>query len=121
MKTKAVKVSVAVWLVVVAGWYWWQQRDAKPQEAIVVADGAVTVRNQTNLDWQGVRIWVNDYFMGSANVISAGGFVREPLSRFVASQGQHIDVASRITSVVVLASEPDGTRVRVTWGSPALH
>ena len=117
-----VKVSIAAWLIAGAGWYLWQQRDPAPLEPIVVADGAVTVRNQTGAEWQGVRIWVNEYYAGGARVIPVGGFVREPLSRFVASQGQTINAATtRITSVVVLASEPDGTRVRVVWGTPVLH
>lgn len=117
-----VKVSIAFWLIVVAGWYFWQQRSEAPLEAIVVADGAVTVRNQTTQEWQGVRIWVNEHYAGAARVIPAGGFVREPLSRFVAAQGQTIDVArTAITSVVVLANAPDGSRVRVVWGKPFLH
>ena len=117
-----VKVSIAIWLIAGAGWYLWQRRDGPPLEDIVVADGAVTVRNQTGREWQNVRIWVNEHYAGGARVIPAGGFVREPLSRFVAAQGQHIVVATtRITSVVVLASEPDGTRVRITWGKPLIH
>ena len=116
-----VKISIAVWLIIGAGWFLWQRRDPTPLEAIVVADGAVTVRNRTGKEWQSVRIWVNEHYSGGARVIPAGGFVREPLSRFVAAQGQTIDVATRITSVVVLASNPDGTRVRVAWGKPVLH
>ena len=116
-----VKVSIAIWLMAGAGWCLWQRRDATPLEAIVITEGAVTVRNQTGREWQSVRIWVNEHYAGFAKVIPAGGFVREPLSRFVAAQGQQLDAATRITSVVVLASEPDGTRVRVAWGKPFLH
>ena len=117
-----VKVSIAIWLVAGVGWYLWHQREPAPLDAILVTDGTVTVRNQTGVEWQSVRIWVNEYYSGGASVIPAGGFVREPLSRFVAAQGQTINVAStRITSVVVLANNPDGTRVRVTWGLPVLH
>ena len=121
MKTKTVKVSIAVWLIVVAGWYLWQRRDGAPLEAIVIADGAVTVRNQTQQEWQSVRIWVNDHYSGAVKTIPAGGFVREPLSRFVAAQGQHLKAATSVTSVVVLASEPDGKPVRVAWGKPFWH
>ena len=117
-----VKVSIAIWLIAGAGWYLWQRRDATPLDAIAIEDGFVTVRNQTEKEWQSVRIWVNEYYAGTATVIPAGGFVRESISRFVAAQGQRINAAStRITSVVVLASEPDGTRVRVAWGTPQLH
>ena len=117
-----VKAWIAVWLLVLAGWYFWQNRGTTPLEPIVIADGAVTVRNQTGRDWQNVRIWVNDHYAGSARVISAGGFAREPLSRFVASQGQTINTATtKITSVVVLATDTDGTKVRVVWGKPFWH
>lgn len=117
-----IKASIAFWLLAGAGWYVWHQGDAAPLEPIVIADGAVTVRNQTTEEWQNVRIWVNEHYSGGARVIPAGGFVREPLSRFVAAQGQRINVAnSKITSVVVLASTPDGSRVRIPWGTPFLH
>jgi hypothetical protein len=117
-----VKASSAVWLIVAAGWYLWQQRGAAPLEPIVIADGAVTVRNQTDREWQNVRIWVNEHYSGAVKAIPAGGFVREPLSRFVAAQGQRIEAArTAITSVVVLANEPDGSRVRVAWGKPFWH
>ena len=116
------KITIAVWLFVVGGWYLWQQRSPAPLEPIVIADGAVTVRNETTQDWQSVRIWVNEHYAGGAKVIPAGGFVREPLSRFVAAQGQKIDVArTRITSVVVLGTAPDGSRIRVAWGTPQWH
>lgn len=117
-----VKVSIAVWLIVTAGWYFWQQRDPAPLEAIVISDGAVTVRNGTARDWQSVRIWVNEHYAGEARVIPAGGFVREPLARFVTARGQTLDAArTRITSVVVLGRTPDGTQVRIVWGTTLLH
>jgi hypothetical protein len=116
-----VKISIAVWLIAGTGWYLWQRRDAAPLEAIGVADGTVTVRNQTDQEWQNIRIWVNEHYAGAARSIPPGGFVREPLSRFVAAQGQHLDVATRITSVVVLGRTPDGTAVRIVWGEAFLH
>lgn len=117
-----VKASIAFWLLVGMGWYVWQRGEDAPMEPIVIADGAVTVRNQTTQDWQNVRIWVNEHYSGGAKGIPAGGFVREPLSRFVAAQGQTINAAStKIASVVVLATNPDGTRVRVVFGQPFLH
>lgn len=117
-----VKASIAVWLLAAAGWYLWQHRGTTPLEPIVIADGAVTVRNQTGQEWQNVRIWVNEHFSGAVKAIPAGGFVREPLSRFAAAQGQTINTAStRITSVVVLGREPDGKPVRIVWGKPVWH
>jgi len=115
------KASIAFWLIVAAGWYLWQGRTVTPLAPIVIADGAITVRNGTAQEWQNVRIWVNEHYAGGARMIPAGGFVREPLSRFVAAQGQTMTAATRVTSVVVLASNPDGTRVRVVWGQPFLH
>ena len=117
-----VRISIAIWLIVGTGWYLWHRGNATRLEDIVVADGAVTVRNQTDLPWQNIRIWVNDHYAGSAREIPAGGFVREPLSRFVAAQGQTINVATtKITSVVVIATNPTGTPVRVVWGKPFWH
>ena len=117
-----VKVSIALWLIVGAVWFFWQRRSNAPLEAIAIADGAVTVRNQTDRDWQNVRIWVNEHYAGGARVIPAGGFVREPLSRFVTAGGQAFQPAgTSVFSVVVLANEPDGTRVRVPWGKTYLH
>jgi hypothetical protein len=119
--SRTVRVWLAI-LVLAAGWLLWQQGCHTPLEDIVVADGAVTVRNQTPQEWLDVRIWVNEHYAGGARSIPASGFVREPLSRFIAAQGQKIDIATTaITSVVVLGRTPDGTRVRVVWGKPLLH
>lgn len=116
-----VKASIGLWLLIGAGWYLWPQRGDAPLDPIVIADGAITVRNQTAQEWQSVRIWVNEHYAGGARVIPSGGFVREPLSRFVAQQGQTLNAAARITSVVVLGRAPDGKPVRIVWGQPMLH
>lgn len=119
--SRVVRAWLGVW-VLAAGWFFWQRGCDPILEDIVVADGAVIVRNQTTQEWVDVRIWVNEYYAGGARSIPAGGFVREPLSRFVAAQGQTINAASTtITSVVVLGRTPDGTRIRVVLGSPQLH
>jgi len=115
-----VRASLAVWLLA-GGWLLWQQGCDSALDPIVVADGAVTVRNQTTAEWQNVRIWVNEHYAGGARSIPAGGFVREPLSRFVAAQGQTMTAVTRVTSVVVLGRTPDGTAVRIIWGTPVLH
>ena len=119
--SRTVKISLAFW-VGVAGWLLWHQGGETTREAIVVADGAVLVRNQSDEGWLDVRIWVNEHYSGGAQSIPSHGFVREPLGRFVAAQGQKIDVArTKITSVVVLGRTSDGTRIRVAWGTPVLH
>jgi hypothetical protein len=119
--SRTVKLGLVVW-VLVAGWLLWQQGCDTTLEAIVVADGAVTVRNQTEDDWLDVRIWLNEHYAGGARQIPRGGFIREPAGRFVAAQGQTFDITKAgITSIVVLGRTPDGTRVRVAWGKPLLH
>jgi hypothetical protein len=47
--------------------------------------------------------------------------VREPVSRFVAAQGQTLKSTAPITSVVVLATTPAGAPVRVAFGKPAWY
>ena len=119
--SRKVGVWLAVWAVI-AGWLLSQQGCDTALEDIVVADGAVTVRNQSKDDWLDVRIWVNEHYAGGARSIPAGGFMREPITRFVAAQGQKIDITrTAITSVVVLGRTPDGTRIRVVWGKPMAH
>ena len=117
-----VKVSIAVWLVLGIAWFVWNRESSSTLETIAVADGTITVRNQTQRDWQSVRIWVNEHYAGEARSIAAGGFIREPLSRFITAGNVTFDaVRLKVNSVVVLASEPDGTRVRIPWGNPVLH
>jgi hypothetical protein len=116
-----VKWSLVVW-VLVGGGFLWQQGCSSAVDDITIADGAVLVRNQSDQEWRDVRIWVNDYYSGGARSIPAGGFVREPLSKFVAAQGQKLNAASTaITSVVVLAKTPGGEAVRMVWGKPFWH
>ena len=104
-----------------AAWFLWQRGCDRVMPDIEVSGGAVLVRNQTAEDWTSVRIWVNDYYSGSAREIRAGSFVREPVARFVAAQGQTLKSSARLTSVVVLATGASGKPVRVVWGQPAIH
>jgi len=94
-----------------------------PADAPIAVDGqAIHIRNLTRSDWTDVRIWVNEYYAGTARAIPAGGFVREPASRFVAGQGQRFDIRrTPVTSVVVLATDDQGKPVRIVWGTPVLH
>jgi hypothetical protein len=117
-----VKVSVAVWLVLGIAWFAWNRRAGPTLETIVIADGTITVRNQTPTDWKSVRIWINEHYAGEARSIAAGSFIREPLSRFVTAGNVRFDaVLLKVNSVVVLATDSDGTRVRIPWGKPVLH
>ncbi len=110
-----------VFIALFAGWLLWQRGCDRALADITIDGGAILVRNQTVENWTNVRIWVNDYYSGLASEIRAGGFVREPVTRFVAAQGQTLKSTAPITSVVVLGSTPSGVSVRVVWGQPFWH
>lgn len=113
--------SLTVLVVALAVFFWMRGCDERLPD-IEVRDGIVHVRNSSDQDWRDVRIWVNDHYVAVVPVVPPAGFVREPIARFVASQGQTINSATTpITSVVVLATGPDGARVRITWGTPQWH
>jgi hypothetical protein len=114
-------VSLGILLALFGGWTLWQRGCARKLADIDITGGAITVRNQTPEDWKKVRIWVNDYYSGTASEIRAGSFVREPVSRFVASQGQTLKATAPITSVVVLGTTASGAPLRVAFGKPAWY
>jgi hypothetical protein len=114
-------ISVLV-LLAGLGWMAWARGCTADLPDIEVADGRVHVRNNTGQEWRSVRIWVNEYYAVTVPAIPQGGFVREPIRRFVAAQGQTINTSTTsVTSVVVLATGPDGERIRLVWGTPQLH
>lgn len=110
-----------VFVALVAAWFVWQRGCDRALPDIAVDDGAILVRNQTAEPWTNVRIWVNDYYSGTAKEIRAGSFVREPVGRFVAAHGQTLKSTTPITSVVVLGATRGGAPVRVVWGKPFWH
>ena len=110
-----------VFAAVALAWFLWQRGCDRTLADITVEGGAILVRNQSAEDWQNVRIWVNDYYSGTASEIRAGGFVREPVTRFVAAQGQTLKSTIPITSVVVLGTTASGNPVRVVLGKPFWH
>lgn len=114
------KISAA-FVALFAAWLLWQRGCAQALPDIALEGGAVLVRNQTTETWTNVRIWVNEYYSGTANEIRPGGFVREPLTRFVAAQNQTLKATTPITSVIVLGTTADGAPVRVVWGKPFWH
>ena len=113
--------SLVIVAALAGAWFLWQRGCDRALADITIDDGAILVRNQTKEDWRNVRIWVNDYYSGTASEIRAGSFVREPVTRFVAAQGQTLKSTTRITSVVVLATSANGASVRVPWGKPAWY
>jgi hypothetical protein len=114
-------ILLGVVLALAGAWTLWQRGCAGPKPDIETTGGAILVRNQTTDDWLDVRIWVNDYYSGTAAEIKAGSFVREPVSRFIAAQGQTLKTSAAITSVVVLGHTRAGAPVRVALGRPAWH
>lgn len=114
-------LSAVVLLTGLAGFFWMRGcTEALPD--IEVADGTIHVRNETDQEWRNVRIWVNDYYAVTVVSIPPRGFVREKVTRFVASQGQTINTSTTaVTSVVVLGTLPDGQRLRLAWGQPQMH
>lgn len=114
-------LSVIVLLAGLGGFFWMRGCAAELPE-IEVADGFIHVRNLSDQEWRNVRIWVNEYYAAVVATVPPSGFVREPIKRFVAAQGQTINTSTTpITSVVVLAQQADGRRVRVAWGRPEMH
>jgi hypothetical protein len=114
-------ISIGILVALAGAWMIWQRGCARTMADIEVSGGAVLVRNQTDEDWQSVRIWVNDYYSGTLSELRAGAFVREPVSRFVAAQGQTLKSTAPIRGVVVLATTPSGKPIRVLWGESAWH
>lgn len=114
-------ISAGLLAALLGAWLLWQRGCDRALPDIAVDDGAIVVRNQTTETWSNVRIWVNDYYSGTASEIRAGSFVREPVSRFVAAQGQTLKATTRVTSVVVLGTTAAGKPVRVAWGTPAWY
>jgi hypothetical protein len=114
-------LSAFVLLAGLSGFFWMRGCNG-PLPPIEVTDGMVHVRNVTDEEWRNVRIWVNDYYAVTVVSIPPAGFVREPVRRFVAAQGQTINTSTTtVSSVVVIATGTESGRVRVAWGKPAMH
>jgi hypothetical protein len=114
-------LSAAVLLIGLAGFFWMRGCEQVLPD-IEVANGTIHVRNNTEQEWRNVRIWVNEYYAVTVPTIRPNAFVREPIKRFVAAQGQTINTSTTpITSVVVLGTGEDGERVRIVWGRAVMH
>jgi hypothetical protein len=64
---------------------------------------------------------VNDDYSGTASEIRAGSFIREPVTRFIAAQGQTLKSTTPITSIVVLGTTAGGKPLRIPYGKPAWY
>ena len=89
---------------------------SKPDPPISVAEGRVTVLNQTDQDWNNVLITVNDHFRGFVPVLKAQGRANAPLSQFNTGHGQFWTANMRVRTIDVTAKGADGTDVKLTWG-----
>ena len=114
-------ISIGILAAILGVWTLSQRGCARALPDIAVDSGAIIVRNQTKENWNNVRIWVNDYYSGTASEIRAGSFLREPVTRFVAAQGQTLKVTASVTSVVVLGTTASGAPLRVVLGKPAWY
>ena len=88
----------------------------KPDPPIAVAEGMVTVINQTDQDWKEVLITVNDHFRGFVPVLKAQGRANAPLSQFTTGHGQRWTMGTYVKTVDVTAKNADGTDVKLSWG-----
>jgi hypothetical protein len=88
---------------------------SEPEPPITVAEGAVTVVNSTDADWNEVLITVNDHFRGFVPTLKAEGRANAPLSQFTTGHGQRWNTAAQVRKVVVTAKAADGTAVEHTW------
>jgi hypothetical protein len=89
-----------------------------PRDPIVVDEGMVTVENMTDREWRNVRVTVNDHFSGGVASLLPGGRLTAPLSQFQTGLGQKFDRGRQsVYKIEVTATETDGTRVSLKWGT----
>lgn len=86
-----------------------------PPPPITVAEGMVTVHNQTEQDWTNVLITVNDHFRGFAKSLKADGRMNAPVSQMTTGHGQRWVGGTGVRKVHVKAENPDGSPVELTW------
>jgi hypothetical protein len=90
-----------------------------PPPPVSVGEGMVTVLNQTDQDWKGVLITVNDHFNGYVPVLKAESRVNAPLNQFTTGHGQRWASGALVRTVEVTAKSADGTDVKLSWSRDA--
>jgi hypothetical protein len=88
---------------------------SKPEEPIQVDTAAITVLNQTETDWSNVLIVANDHFRGFAPTLKAQGRLNAPISQFETGFGQRWPSGTRVTKVVVTATDANKQPVKLEW------
>lgn len=88
---------------------------SKPEDPIQVDAASVTLLNQTSTDWKNVLIVVNDHFRGGAPLLRAQGRLNAPIAQFDTGFGQRWPAGTRITKVVVTATDANDQPVKLEW------
>jgi hypothetical protein len=105
---KALRAAALLALVVVASC-------SKPEDPIQVDSASVTVLNQTSVDWNKVLIVANDHYRGYAPVLRAEGRLNATVSQFETGYGQRWPSGTRVTKVVVTATDANNQPVKLEW------
>ena len=109
MMSRLVAVLALACLVLAAGC-------SEPPPPVSVAEGMVTVLNQTDQDWKNVLITVNDHFRGVVPTLKAQGRANAPLSQFETGHGQRWRQGTYVKTIDVTGKASDGSEVKLTWG-----
>lgn len=88
---------------------------SKPEDPIQVDSTSVTVLNQTSADWKNVLIVVNDHYRGAAPLLRAEGRLNAPVGQFETGFGQRWPSGTRVTKVVVTATDASNQPVKLEW------
>lgn len=90
---------------------------SRPRDPIVIAEGVLTLENQTSSEWRDVLITVNHHYRGGTKSLAPGGRLIAPLSDFRTGLGQKYDRGRMsVFKVVVTAKNTNGEDVMVEWG-----
>ena len=88
---------------------------SEPPPPVSVAEGMVTVLNQTDQDWKEVLILVNDHYQGYLPTLKAQGRANAPLAQFTTGHGQRWQGAY-VKTIDVKGKAADGSEVKLSWG-----
>jgi hypothetical protein len=105
----ALRAAAALLLVAIAA------SCSKPEDPIQVEQTAINILNQTDHDWKGVLIVVNDHFRGQVPVLKSKGRLNAPMGQFETGYGQRWPASQRVTKVVVTATDANNQPVKLEW------
>jgi hypothetical protein len=85
-----------------------------PPDPLQVDGGQLTVDNRTDHDWNGVEIWINQYYRVAVPKIGARSRFQVRLDSFVSGYSQRFDIHhALIKDLRLTATEPDGKAVLI--------